>query len=68
MLSILLLDGFTSAAWRITRRSGVATLTIQPFDQLSKQDAAAVTDEGARLLTFAAADAAVRDVRIMPPI
>jgi hypothetical protein len=41
-------------------------LEIQPLKRLAKKDVAAVTDEGARLLAFAAADAENRDVRFSP--
>ena len=49
------------------RDDSAATLVIDPFEPLSKKDAAAVTAEGHNLLKFAAADAAAHDVRINPP-
>lgn len=58
-----LLDGFVAGTWRITRERRSATLLIQPFESLSKQDRTALTDEGRWLLAFVAADADSRDIR-----
>lgn len=62
MPSIVLLDGFTGATWKITRHRGTATLTIKPFTRMSDEETEALTEEGARLLAFVAADAAERDI------
>jgi hypothetical protein len=59
----VLVDGFVGAAWKIARQRAAATLTIEPFTPLSSEHAAAVAEEGARLLAFAATDAATHDVR-----
>jgi hypothetical protein len=59
----ILVDGFGRGTWRIERRPGTATLHIEPFEPLRKQDRAAVAEEGARLLTFAAADVKSQDVQ-----
>lgn len=61
----LLVDGFWRGTWRITRADDTATLVIEPFEPLGVVDA--VTEEGARLLAFAAADAGRHDVEIMEP-
>ena len=50
--SLVLIDGFTSADWKLTRDRDRATLTIRPFIPLTAADNAAITTEGARLLTF----------------
>src|SRR5262245_60328091 len=63
MPSIALVDGFTNATWKIIRSRNTATLTIKPFTRLSRKDSAALTEEGARLLAFAAADADAHDIR-----
>ena len=63
MPSIVLLDGFTGATWKIERYHGTATLIIRPFERLSDEDTESLTEEGARLLSFAAADAGARDVQ-----
>jgi len=66
MPSIALVDGFTNGTWKIIRSRNTATLTIKPFTRLSKKDANALTEEGARLLAFAAADADAHDIQFPP--
>jgi len=61
---MFLVDGFVAGVWKITRRPHAATLVIEAFEPLSKADTAALTEEGQRLLEFAAADADARDVRV----
>src|SRR5215510_8141973 len=63
MPSIALVNGFTQATWKIIRSRNTATLTIKPFTRLSKKDTAALTEEGRRLLAFAAADADTHDIQ-----
>jgi hypothetical protein len=63
MPSIVLLDGFTNATWKMTRHRGTATLTIRPFRRLLDEEAAALAEEGVRLLAFLTPDANIRDVR-----
>jgi hypothetical protein len=62
----VLLDGFFHALWKIVRHDGTATLRITPYVLLSAQDRAALTEEGIRLLAFAAADAESHDVEFAP--
>jgi hypothetical protein len=59
-----LLDGFIAGTWRIDRRRSGAILTVAPFARLAKNDAAALADEGLRLLEFAAPEDA-HDVRFL---
>ena len=59
-----LVDGFVQGTWKIVRQKTKATVTLTPFGRLSKKDVSALTAEGARLLTFAAPDAAAHDVRV----
>jgi hypothetical protein len=59
----LLVDGFHRGTWRVIRRDGGATLVVEPFERLAEPDAAALTEEGADLLEFAAADADIHDIR-----
>jgi hypothetical protein len=60
--SPVLIGGFIRAVWR--HEDG--TLLVKPARRLSKRDAAAVEAEGRRFLRFLAADAAGREVRILP--
>jgi Winged helix DNA-binding domain len=68
----VLIDGFWQATWEITRdgktgtreQGAAAVLRVEPFTQLSRGQAAAVAEEGARLLCFAAEDADDHDVHI----
>jgi hypothetical protein len=59
----VLIDGFAVGSWKITREGGRATLSVEALTPVSKRDIAAVTDEGARLLDFVAADAQSKEVR-----
>ena len=61
----VLVDGFVRGYWKIVREDGAATLVVEPFDALSKRNAAAVRAEGRRLLAFAAPDAGTREVRVV---
>jgi hypothetical protein len=63
----VLVDGFVRAVWTITWERGAATLVVEALDDpLTAADRAVVTEEGARLLAFAAADATRRDIRFAP--
>jgi hypothetical protein len=55
-LGSLLVDGFLGGMWRITRDRGKATLLIEAGSSWTKSEQRAVAEEGARLLTFMAAD------------
>ncbi|GHH04068.1 winged helix DNA-binding domain-containing protein [Comamonas sp. JC664] len=59
----VLVDGFVQGTWRIEQQRGTATLCIDPFTRLSRQTRAALSDEGARLLGFAASEARRADLR-----
>ena len=66
-LHAVLVDGFVRGTWTITRQRDTATLRIEPFAALPTQDRIAVSEEGAGLLTFAAADAHAHDVQFVAP-
>ena len=61
----VLIDGFVGATWSLKREANAATLRITLLDRLSKQERVAAETEGARLLTFVAADATSRDVTLV---
>jgi hypothetical protein len=62
-LGSLLVDGFLGGMWRITRDRGKATLAIEAGGSWTKAEQRAVAEEGARLLTFMAADVQDHDVQ-----
>ncbi|MBV1855153.1 winged helix DNA-binding domain-containing protein [Catellatospora tritici] len=59
----VLVDGFVRAIWTIDRKKGAATLVVRPLFQIPTRDVQELTEEGERLLAFAAPDATRRDVR-----
>jgi hypothetical protein len=59
----VLVDGYVTGTWKITRQRGAATLVVRPFTQIPTRDTHDLTEEGMRLLAFAAADASGHDVR-----
>jgi hypothetical protein len=61
----VLVDGFGAATWKIEHKAGKATLAIEAFADLSPADAAAVEEEGWRLLEWAAGDAKEREVQLV---
>ena len=66
-LGSVLVDGFLSGMWRMTRERGNATLVIETDGSWTKAHRATVADEGARLLAFLAADAREREVQLREP-
>ena len=65
----VLVDGMLRATWWIEREGRRrATLAILPAGKLAAADREAVAEEARRMIDFAAADAAVRDVRFEPPV
>jgi hypothetical protein len=67
ILGTVLLDGFVAGTWKIVRGRGTAALHVEPFAPLSGPDRAAVEEEGAGLLAFAAADARAHAVHLASP-
>ncbi len=62
--AVVLLDGVTNGDWTITHDRDEATLTIRPYTRPTDQAIAALTDEGSRLLNFAAINADTRNIHI----
>ena len=51
----VLIDGFVRGMWKAERtRYGKATLVIEPFEPLSKEDCDALAEEGEQLVRFVA--------------
>jgi hypothetical protein len=61
-----LVDGFMAGTWRIERQRSGAILLLTAFLPLARKDAAALAEEGARLLEFAAPQDR-HDVRLTQP-
>jgi len=49
-----LVDGFVRGAWKIEKQRKTATLVIEPFEPLSREDRDTLSDEGERLVRFVA--------------
>ncbi|MFC5652949.1 winged helix DNA-binding domain-containing protein [Paenibacillus solisilvae] len=62
----ILIDGFARGLWRIEQERDSAVLVIEPFVPLSQAAAAALHEEGARLLAFAIPKIAAHHVQILP--
>jgi hypothetical protein len=59
-----MVDGFVSGFWRIDRDGDDAMLVIEPMGRLSKAQREELSEEGERLLAFAAEDSERRRVRL----
>lgn len=70
----LLVDGLFRGNWAITRHRDAATLHVKPFaarpahNAITAATTQAITEEGQRLLAFAAADAGSHDIRFTAPV
>jgi hypothetical protein len=60
----VLVDGFVRCTWKLRRRRDTAALAITSLEPLDGRDAAAVSEEGQRLLAFLADDARSHDVQL----
>ena len=68
MVGSLLVDGFVTAAWMMTRERDTALLHIYPLRSLTPEEQAMITAEAEELLAFAAADSNRRDIRFASPM
>ena len=59
----VLVDGFVRGTWKFARQRDTATLRIEPFEPLSKDDRDAVTEEGEQLVRFVGEGAETFEVR-----
>jgi hypothetical protein len=65
----LLVDGMLRATWWIERDGNRrAVLAIRPFRELMGPERDDVAEEARRMVDFAAADAAVREIRFEAPV
>ena len=62
----VLVDGFGSARWKVSREEDTAILRVEPFRKLSRVEKAGVSEEGERLLSFVAGDGGSRNIRFAP--
>jgi len=62
-----LIDGFVRGTWKTERTRRKATLVIEPFGALTKQDRNALAEEGERLIRFTSEDAGAFEVRLVEP-
>jgi hypothetical protein len=69
-LGTFLVDGRHAGHWRIRRdkEADRAELQLEPFGRLGRSDLDELTAEGQDLLSFAAAEAEDRDIRVLPSI
>ena len=58
-----LVDGFVAGSWSVKRATDTATLTIEPFEPLSKKTQGELAAEGDRLVRFLEDTARSFDVR-----
>ncbi len=63
LAATILVDGFVSGIWKVEKKKRAATLTIQLFTALSKQERAALSEEGERLVRFVESGAETFEVR-----
>jgi hypothetical protein len=61
--STFLIDGFVSGAWKIQSGRGTATLFIEPFVKLTKQNRSALIEEAEQLVRFVESSAKTFEVR-----
>jgi Winged helix DNA-binding domain len=59
-----LIDGFVAGTWKIEKAKGTATLAIEPFGRLARNDRDALADEGERMIRFVQEDAGKVSVKI----
>ena len=63
----VLVDGFVRGTWRTEWTRGKATLVIEPFESLPKEDRDALSEEGERLVRFTGEGAEEFEVRFAEP-
>ncbi|MFE5793229.1 winged helix DNA-binding domain-containing protein [Streptomyces sp. NPDC056503] len=59
---VLLLDGTLAGLWYLEETKGRTTLTVEPFDRITRADRTALTDEAERLLRLTVPDGDAYDL------
>lgn len=67
MVGSLLVDGFVTAAWMMTRERDDAVLHVHPLRRLTSDEEATIAAEAQDFLAFLADDANRRDIRFATP-
>jgi hypothetical protein len=63
MKATVLLDGFVYGTWKIVRQRSTAVLVIEPFGKLSGREQNSLSEEGIKLLQFAATEATEHEIQ-----
>ena len=63
----VLVDGFVRGVWKTEKQKDGATLVIEPFEKLTKQDRASLMEEGQQLVRFVEDNAKSFDIRFADP-
>jgi hypothetical protein len=58
-----LVDGIVSGVWKTEKKKSAATLLIEPFEKLTKQNRSALTEEAEKLIRFVEPEAKAYEVR-----
>lgn len=66
VLGTVLLDGFVRGVWKLRRDRASPALVVQPYAPISKEERAALEDEGGHLLAFACDGGGGGEVQIAP--
>jgi hypothetical protein len=64
--STILVDGFVAGGWKVEKTKSAATLVIEPFEPLTKQNRDALSEEGEQLIRFVEPAAKAFEVRFTP--
>jgi hypothetical protein len=63
-----LVDGFVAGTWSVARKKDAATVSVEPFEPLTKKTQGALDAEADRLLRFVEPGAKTRAVRFARPL
>jgi hypothetical protein len=63
----VLVDGFVEGKWKVTSTDKKATLEIEAFRRFTKDETAAIKEEGKSLIEFVAGKTKARDIKVSGP-